>query len=165
MSERLHAADAMTLAGAFVTGVGAVNLDKWWGAPVVGLGKVVDLFDGPTSRYFGTEGEGGRILDLEADRVSEAAIVSGLVLHDVVPPYVPLIGYGLKVASQARKGQERTNAGNAAMILKDVAVGAALLSTVFERDTKPHKVLKTSFQVLGGIAIVLGIKEVLTPEK
>jgi phosphatidylglycerophosphate synthase len=162
MAEYPNAADLTTLAGAAITCVGAVNLDKRWGALVVGVGKSFDVLDGWLARRNGTDDEDGQWLDIQADRITEAAIVASLVLNDDMPAYFVPFGYGLKMANKLKKGEERSTAGNTAMTIKDLAVGAVLISTLFEKESKPRKLLNSTAKVLGWTAMAFGVKEVLS---
>jgi phosphatidylglycerophosphate synthase len=161
MPEHLSAADLTTLTGAVITCIGAVNLDKRWGALVVGAGKSLDMLDGWLARRNGTDGEDGQSLDIRADRITEAVIVASLVINEDMPAYFIPFGYGLKLTNKLRKGEERSNAGNAAMTIKDLAIGAVLISTLFERDSKPRQFLNSTAKVLGWTAMAFGAKEAL----
>ncbi len=132
MPRSLNSADMITITGGIITTVGAANLDKQWGAVVVGIGRGLDTLDGHVARASGLDGDQGAHLDTTVDRFSEGIIVGALVYEDVIRPSLPVIGYGVRLISRASH-KEGTVVGNSAMFLKDLAIGVGVIATSFER--------------------------------
>jgi len=78
--------NAVTLLGLLGAGASAILLSIGQfaaGGAVVLLAAVFDLFDGALARATGRESRFGALLDSTADRVSEATVLLGLLIHFV----------------------------------------------------------------------------------
>ena len=95
--------NAITLSGLLVAGGGALAIGRGWlafGGILLVLAGAFDLLDGALARHSGKESRFGALLDSTTDRVSEAAVLLGLLVFymtrsstlGVVLVYVALFG-------------------------------------------------------------------------
>jgi hypothetical protein len=161
MAHHPNSADMLTVAGGVAKTFGALNLDKQWGAFAIVAGVGFDALDGHHARTNGLEDGVGAAFDTSVDRVTEGIVVASLVEQDIVPCALPIIGYVTKLALKT-SGRDGNTAGNIAAICKDAAIGIGILATCFNRQSKERQFLKTSTNVLGWIAVGIGVGELIT---
>ena len=164
MIEKIKSADLVTLSGGIVCTVGGLNLNKRWGAVLVGLGKGLDVIDGPVSRRSDPTSY-ARTLDKFTDRFTEGVVVGSLVNEGIVSPIIPALGYGLRSAIKTSFPNKDGNVfGRLGAYSKDIAIGAGLLATAFEEDTSTKKSLKKISNFFGVSAVSLAVLSVLDGE-
>jgi CDP-diacylglycerol---glycerol-3-phosphate 3-phosphatidyltransferase len=106
-------ANVLTLAGLVVTLAGVaviVTGEVRWGAVVVAVGTLADMFDGAVARVRGTAGPFGAFVDSVTDRVSDAALLGAaawLVRDDALLFFVALTALaGAQLTSYIRAKAE-----------------------------------------------------------
>jgi phosphatidylglycerophosphate synthase len=157
----LTPANVTTIIGLALTLHGAANLDSLQGIVEVGIGRGLDLVDGPLARRFHAS-RFGAALDGTADKLATLALLSGALYYDAVPEV--FIGYvfaqnavnaGLAVYAE-HKGlnPESSIAGKRGMFFQNLALGSFALSKVIRPEWQQS--IETVSVMAAGIGIVLG---------
>lgn len=113
--------NAVTLA-AFVVGCGSVGLlamgHPWWGVLALWLSGLLDVADGELARLTKSQSPSGALLDLILDRMVEALVLLGMVIHApelAIVVILFLISVIFNFSTFLAAGALMTNAGKKSM--------------------------------------------------
>lgn len=153
----LTPANLATILGLALTIHGATQLNTVQGVAEIGVGRVLDLLDGPIARATHAS-RLGAMLDASADKLATFAILASAWHYDVAPKTMigliaaqNIINAGISLyAEHHDKNMESSLAGKRAMFLQNLAVGGYALAGVVGSDTIQNGLEATS--LVAGVA-------------
>ena len=158
----LTPANVATILGLALTLHGAASLDTVQGVAEVGIGRALDLADGPLARRFHAS-RFGAALDGTADKIATLGMVVGAYHYDAAP--VSLLGYvllqnavnaGLTLYAEHKgKDPESSFAGKRGMFFQNVSIASFALANVIDSQGYSNG-LESVGVISSGIGIVLG---------
>lgn len=133
-------ANAISLIGLTLAIYGSFNITSVSGVLLLGLGRFIDVFDGPIARRTHTSGFGA-LVDATCDKIGIAFLVTAVWVADYVPlwliAYILLQNIANVVLSwiTARRGMKpsASRAGKYAMFLQNISIGFYALGAVLEQ--------------------------------
>ena len=154
----LTPANVATIVGLGLTLHGAANLDSLQGVAEIGLGRALDLVDGPLARRFHAS-RFGAALDGTADKIGTIAMVAGAYHYDAAPDVVlagvlaqNIVNAGLTLYTEHKgRDPESSFAGKRGMFFQNLAIGAFALASVVESQP-----FQNGLEVAGGIVAAIG---------
>ena len=132
-------ANAVSLIGLGLTIHGATELNSLQGVIEIGLGRAMDVLDGPIARRTHAS-RFGAALDAVSDKIAIGALIVGSWQYDTVPkPVIGLIAAqnvisaGISVYAEKQKlDMDSSKDGKHSMFLNILAMGSFALSSVVE---------------------------------
>ncbi len=135
-------ANAATAIGLLMTLAGALRLNTVHGIALVGIGRALDLVDGPLARKFGSS-RFGAALDGTADKIATFAIIAAAFYFQSVPFWVlvyvllqNIINMAIVAYAEYRKrNPESSLLGKRGMFFQNSALVLFTVSSVLEASS------------------------------
>jgi len=151
-------ANVATIVGLGLTLHGAANMDTLQGVVEIGLGRSLDLIDGPLARRFHAS-RFGAAFDGTADKIGTLAMVAGAYYYDAAPDIVlggvlvqNVVNAGLTLYAEHKgRDPESSFAGKRGMFFQNLAIGAFALASVLESQS-----FQNGLEVAGGVVATIG---------
>lgn len=133
----LTPANAISLIGLAMTMYGAINITALHGVLLLGLGRLIDIFDGKLARATHTSQLGG-LIDATCDKIGIVFLVTAIWVNELAPYWIliyVLLQNALNVLItllSTFRGAETSSSKNGkyAMFMQNISLGAYALGSV-----------------------------------
>ena len=130
-------ANAVSIIGLSLTIYGAFNITTLHGVLLLGLGRVIDVFDGKIARATHTSSFGA-LLDATCDKIGIAFLVTAVWIADIAPLWLliyilaqNILNVLFSLLAIGRGGEiSSSKAGKYAMFLQNISLGGYALAKV-----------------------------------
>lgn len=153
-------ANAVSLLGLALTIIGSFNLHTLAGVLTLGLGRIIDLFDGKVARATHTS-RLGAIVDATCDKIGIAVLVPAVWIAGIAPVWLLVYILAQNIlnvifsARAAAKGMQpsASSFGKHAMFIQNISLGFYALGNTLNND-----IAVTSGLILGVASIYWAIR-------